>query len=67
MAREHPAYRDNYEDLLQFFDGKRLLTQTDVIRYTGKDRRWVVAHIGLKGGGNTISVPTLARKLCEVI
>ncbi len=25
MSREHPAYRDNLEDLLTFFDGKRVL------------------------------------------
>ena len=38
MSREHPAYRDNLEDLLTFFDGKRVLSIKEVARYTGKDR-----------------------------
>ena len=36
MSREHPAYRDNLEDLLTFFDGKRVLSIKEVARYTGK-------------------------------
>ncbi|MDR3906328.1 MAG: hypothetical protein Q3X66_07760 [Evtepia sp.] len=64
MSREHPAYRDNLEDLLTFFDGKRVLSIKEVARYTGKDARWVKSHLGFQDQ-NCISVPTLARRLCE--
>lgn len=64
MSREHPAYRDNLEDLLTFFGGKRVLSIKEVARYTGKDCRWVKTHLGFQDQ-NCISVPTLARRLCE--
>lgn len=64
MPREPLAYRDNLEDLLQFFSGRRMLTLKDVSRYTGRDYRWCKDRFGIdpKKG---ISVPTLARMLAE--
>lgn len=38
--REKPAYRDTLADILSFFDGKRVLTVTDVAKYTGHSRDW---------------------------
>ena len=64
MAREHPAYRDNVEDLLEFFQGKRVLTQTDLCRYSGRTPKWVKAHYGV-GNHETIGYRTFARMLCE--
>lgn len=64
MPREPLAYRDNLEDLLAFFDGRRILTVRDVSRYLQKDARWVKRRFDLdpKKG---ISVPTLARRLAN--
>ena len=64
MAREHPALRDNMEDLLEFFQGKRVLTQTDLCRYSGRTPKWVKAHYGV-GNHETIGYRTFARMLCE--
>lgn len=64
MSKEITAYRDNLEDLLSFFDGKRILSVQDVCRYTGRDHRWVKSRFGITPK-NGISVPTLARKLAE--
>ena len=50
MSREHPAYRDNLEDLLTFFDGKRVLSIKEVARYTGKEQ-------GLPVGQGPLRVP----------
>ena len=65
MALEIPGYRENLADLLEFFDGKRILTITDVCRYTRHDRRWVKVHLDIKPRAG-VSVPTLARKLAEL-
>ena len=64
MAREPVAYRDNLEDILTFFQGKRMLNLTEVSTYLGKDRRWCRDHLNIdpKLG---VSAPTLARKLSE--
>lgn len=35
MPRELPGYRENLQDVLEFFHGKRLLTVLDVGSYTG--------------------------------
>lgn len=64
MSKERTAYRDNLEDLLAFFDNKRLLTVTDVSTYTGRDPRWVKTRFGFTAKTG-ISIPTLARKLAE--
>lgn len=64
MSKEIAAYRDNLEDLLSFFGGKRILSVQDVCRYTGRDHRWVKSRFQMTAK-NGISVPTLARKLAE--
>ena len=64
MPREQSSYRDNLEDLLAFFGGKRILSVQDVCRYTGRDHRWVKSRFQMTAK-NGISVPTLARKLAE--
>lgn len=64
MPREPFSYRDNLEDLLAFFGGKRILSVQDVCRYTGRDHRWVKSRFQMTAK-NGISVPTLARKLAE--
>lgn len=65
MPREPVAYRDNLEDLLSFFGGKRMLNIQEVTRYCGKDVRWVKERFHLDAKA-CISVPTLARMLSEV-
>lgn len=62
MAREKADYRDNLEDILAFFEGRRLYNISDVARYTGRSRRWVAQN--LMPGMADISAATLARKLC---
>ena len=32
---EHPAYRDNLEQILEFTDGRHLLSIRDVMQFTG--------------------------------
>lgn len=66
MAREHPALRDNLEDLIEFFPGKRVLTQTDICRYTGRTPKWVKAHYGV-GNHKAIGIKTFARMLCDAM
>lgn len=65
MALEAPGYRENLADLLEFFNGRRMLTLTDVCRYTGRDRRWVRERLGVQPKTG-VSVPTLARRLAEL-
>ena len=63
---EHPAYRDNLEQILRFTGGKQLLTVADVGRFTGlKDRRTIKHHYPFVD--NWISAATLARCLCGSI
>ena len=64
MAKEHPALRDCFEDLLEFFDGKRVLTQSDICHYTGRTPKWVKAHYGV-GDHKAIGTKAFARMLCE--
>ena len=61
MAREMEGYRDQLEDILTFFDGRRLLTVTDVAKYLGRERRCVQARFGI--GPDGITAVGLARKL----
>ena len=59
MSREQPGYRENLQDILEFFDGRRLLTLADVQTYTGiVDRRTVKNRYPFRN--NRISAPTLA-------
>lgn len=65
MPREPYAYRDNLEDLLSFFGGKRILSIKDVAAYTGRNEKWCKQRFRIEAKKG-ISVPTLARMLCEV-
>ena len=61
--REKPEYRDNMEALLAFSGGKMLLSATEVAKYCGCDRRTAVKRYAISKDG--ITVPTLARRMCE--
>lgn len=61
---EHPAYRDNLEQILAFTGGRQLLNLSDIRKFTGmKDLRTIQRHFPLQKGGY-ISAATLARQLC---
>ena len=61
MPREKEAYRDTFSDVLEFFNGKRLLTAADVARYAKIDRRTVQKRYSFNEG--YISATVLAREL----
>ena len=59
--RELEGYRDNLEDILAFFNDKRMLSVKDVKRYTGlKDYYAIKKRFPFMEGGY-ISAVTLAR------
>lgn len=61
MPRELPAYRDNLQDILEFTNGRRILTVRDVKAYTGiADTRTAKKRYPFDKN-LTISAPTLAR------
>ena len=62
MPREKEGYRDELEQLLNFFGARRVLTVSDVARYTGRDRDWCKNTYGIipKKG---ITVVALARAM----
>lgn len=56
---EHFGYKEILQDLLEFFDGKHLLTIADVKKYTGMvDNRTVKRNFPIKNG--TIAAPLFA-------
>ena len=60
---EHPAYRDNLEQILEFNGGRQMLTVSEVGRSTGlKDPRTIRRHFPFVK--NLISAATLARCMC---
>jgi len=60
MARENEFYRDNLEQILQFTQGRQMLTVAEVCRFTGlADSRTVRKHFPFVG--TRISAATLAR------
>lgn len=61
MAREREGYRVIMEDLLAFFDGKRLLSISDVARYCKCDRHRAKRLFDISTAG--ITVPDLARRM----
>lgn len=62
MPREKFGYRDVLEDLLAYMDGKRMMSLSEISRYTGLERRSLQRKYGFEPGGTHISV--VARKLC---
>lgn len=61
MPREREGFRDNMERLNEFFPDRELLSVTDVIRFTGRDRRTVVKFFNFRN--NFISKVEVARTL----
>ena len=60
---EHPAYRDNLEQILAFTGGRHLLNIKDVKAFTGlKDYR--ASHRRFTFVDGYISAATFARQLC---
>jgi hypothetical protein len=62
--REKEGFREELEELLKFFPDRRILTVSDVERYTGRNRRYLQAHYGIEPKVG-ISIVSLARKLCS--
>ena len=61
---EHPAYRDNLEQILAFTGGRQLLNIKDVKAFTGiRDSRTVRKYYPMDASGH-ISAATFARQLC---
>ena len=46
MAREKETFRLELEQVIQYFGQKRIISRTDVQRYTGRSRNWVINRIG---------------------
>lgn len=65
MGRERESYRPIIEDLLVFTGGKRMLTVSDVSRYTGRSRDWCRDKLGVRGDTG-ITVQALAIKLAAL-
>ncbi len=63
MARELNGYREELEMILNHFGDRRVLTEKDVVNYTGRSRNWVRAHIG---NCKDITVTALARYLASL-
>ena len=60
---EHPAYRDNLEQILKFSEGRNPLGVSEVGRFTGLvDRRTITRRYPFVNG--KISAATLARCMC---
>lgn len=61
---ENAYYRDNLAQILQFSQGRNLLTISDVRRFTGiMDSRTIRKRFPISQNG-TISAATLARCMC---
>ena len=62
MPREKEGFREQLEDIAAFFGNKHVLSQADVVRYTGLYKRTVAKRYGIdpeKG----ITTVQLARKM----
>ena len=60
---EHPAYRDNLEQILKASNGRQMLTIADVKAITGI-RHYQTLHKLFPFQGRYISAATLARCMC---
>ena len=60
---EHPAYRDNLEQILNFSKGRQMLTIGEVMAFTGI-RHYTTIHKLFPFTGSYISAATLARCMC---
>ena len=61
MQAEREALQINLERLNEFFPDRDLLSVTDVVRFTGRDRRTVVKFFNFRN--NFISKVEVARTL----
>lgn len=62
--RELETYREHLQDVTEFFGAKRLLTVSDVCRYTGlTDHRTIRRHFPFNG--KYISALNLARTMSK--
>lgn len=61
--REPDGYREQLEDILTYFEGRRVLNKADVSRYTGMCWRTIIRKGLMDKGSTNISAPMLARKL----
>ncbi|WP_143162355.1 hypothetical protein [Sporobacter termitidis] len=64
MPREKEGYRDQLADISAFFGERRLLMISDVIRYLGRDRDYVIKRLGISHPKDGITTVELARRLC---
>lgn len=60
--REKEGYRDVLADILEYTNGRRLLTVAETARYLGIDRRTAAKRYDIPPEG--IAAPVLARRLC---
>lgn len=42
--KEQELYQLELEQIIKFFHGKRVLTKTDVMNYTGRGKKWLAGH-----------------------
>jgi hypothetical protein len=61
MPRELEGYREQLEDIMSVFAPKRVLSVSDVVRYTGLNYRTVVKRYSIDENG--ITTVQLARLL----
>lgn len=63
MGRELPDYRSVLEDILASNSGRRVLTTSEVVRYTNRSRAWVEKNL-MPSGETEILAHALARRMC---
>lgn len=64
MAREREGYREQLEELIRHFGDVGMVTQPQVVAYTGRGEKWVRRR--LKVGRQGVTLPVLARRLLEL-
>lgn len=63
MMVKQEEYQAELDEIIRA-TGKRVLSQADVVAYTGRSRDYVREHLGITGNG--ITATRLARKLCAL-
>lgn len=61
MPREKETYRKNLELILEAYPNKKLLSISDVVKFTGLNRRTVLKLFSFDG--HYISIANLAREM----
>ena len=61
--REPETYRLELEQITKQFPGKKILTRSDVEKYTGHSRAWLSRRLGITGDITTVK---LAYKLSQI-